>query len=295
MRLSVNKSKMFYHCSKKSQCENTEEGVKATSMGKRKYSISPEICTRFCCALLCCGYAIVHNEFTWSIYPYSSGLLRCHSASEVSLMHYDDVIMDSIASQTTSLTIVYSTVLSGADQSKHQSSASLAFVWEIHRWPVNFPHKWPVTRKMFPFDDVIMEYGKISRCINTTKQSKAKTVCIFLGIYCTSTWVAHGVIMLFALKVTNNICKPYTTRALLIMRIFISFDLHSVYNTLGHEQNIRYIKDISSSNPLYSYFGWSCHVSLNRASTSLVGSVKSGELSRNHSLLADILGTMQIH
>ena len=42
------------------------------------YSISLEICTRFCCALLCCGYAIVHNEFTWSIYPYSSGLLCWH-------------------------------------------------------------------------------------------------------------------------------------------------------------------------------------------------------------------------
>ena len=64
--------------------------------------------------------------------------------------------MSEIASQITSLTIVYSTVLSGADQSKHQSSASLAFVWEIHRWPVNYPHKWPVTRKIFPFDDVIM-------------------------------------------------------------------------------------------------------------------------------------------
>ena len=73
-------------------------------------------------------------------------------------LHYDDVIMDSIASQITSLTIVYSTVHSGADQSKHQSSASLAFVWEIHRWPVNFPHKWPITRKMFPFEDVIMHY-----------------------------------------------------------------------------------------------------------------------------------------
>ena len=73
-------------------------------------------------------------------------------------IHYDDVIMSEIASQITSLTIVYSTVLSGADQSKHQSSASLAFVWEIHRWPVNFPHKWPVTRKIFPFDDVIMPW-----------------------------------------------------------------------------------------------------------------------------------------
>ena len=64
--------------------------------------------------------------------------------------------MGAITSQITSLMIVYSTVYSDADQSKHQSSASLAFVWEIHRGPVNFPHKWPVTRKMFPFDDVIM-------------------------------------------------------------------------------------------------------------------------------------------
>ena len=70
--------------------------------------------------------------------------------------HYDDVIMSAIASQITSLTIVCSIVYSAADQRKHQSSASLAFVWGIHRGPVNSPHKWPVTRKMFPFDDVIM-------------------------------------------------------------------------------------------------------------------------------------------
>ena len=64
--------------------------------------------------------------------------------------------MGTMASQITSLTSVYSTVCSGADDRKHQSSASLAFVWGIHRWPVNSPHKWPVTRKMFPFDDVII-------------------------------------------------------------------------------------------------------------------------------------------
>ena len=33
---------------------------------------------------------------------------------------------------------------------------SLAFVWGIHRWPVNSQHKRPVTRKMFPFDNIIM-------------------------------------------------------------------------------------------------------------------------------------------
>ena len=70
--------------------------------------------------------------------------------------HYGDVIMGTMASQITSLTIVYSTVYSDADQRKHQSSASLAFVRGIHRGPVNSPYKWPVTRKMFPFDDVIM-------------------------------------------------------------------------------------------------------------------------------------------
>ena len=59
-------------------------------------------------------------------------------------IHHSDVIMGAMASQIISLTIVYSTVYSGADQRKHQSSASLAFVWEIHRWPVNSLHKWPV-------------------------------------------------------------------------------------------------------------------------------------------------------
>ena len=71
------------------------------------------------------------------------------------LVHCNDVIISSMASQITSLTIVYSSVYSGADQRKHQSSCSLAFVRGIHRWPVNSPHKGPVTRKMFPFDDVI--------------------------------------------------------------------------------------------------------------------------------------------
>ena len=69
---------------------------------------------------------------------------------------YNDAIMSAVASQITGLTIVYPTVYSDGDQRKHQSSASLAFVRGIHRWPVNSPHK-RVTPKMFPFDDVIME------------------------------------------------------------------------------------------------------------------------------------------
>ena len=64
--------------------------------------------------------------------------------------------MSTMASHIASLTIVYSILYSGVDQRKHQNSASLAFVRGIHRRPVNSPHKGPVTRKMFPFDDVIM-------------------------------------------------------------------------------------------------------------------------------------------
>ena len=92
---------------------------------------------------------VIHNHFTylwifkhWQI----NGFKWCH---------YIAVKKDAMASKITSHTIRYWTVYSGADQGTQQSSASLAFVWGIHRWPVNSPHKWPVTRKIFPFDDVI--------------------------------------------------------------------------------------------------------------------------------------------
>ena len=76
------------------------------------------------------------------------------------------------------LAIVYSIVYSSADQRKHQSSASLALVWGIRRWPVNSPCKGPVTRKMFPFDDVIMWY-----CVGCTlfPGDKPFTGWCFLG------------------------------------------------------------------------------------------------------------------
>ena len=80
---------------------------------------------------------------------------RC--VSVVPQVDYIDVLLDAMASQISSPTIVYSTIYSDSDQRNHQSSASLAFVRGIHQWLVNSPHKWPVMRKMFPFDDVIME------------------------------------------------------------------------------------------------------------------------------------------
>ena len=81
---------------------------------------------------------ILHGNITYIVVEHS--------------LHYNDVIMGTIVSQIASFTIVYSMVYSGADQRKHQSSATLAFVRWIHRGLVT----WPVTWKMFLFDDVIM-------------------------------------------------------------------------------------------------------------------------------------------
>ena len=75
---------------------------------------------------------------------------------DVDILHYGDVIMGPMASQSTGLTIICTTVYPGADQRKHQRSASLALVRGIHRGPMNSLHKWPVTRKKFPLDDVIV-------------------------------------------------------------------------------------------------------------------------------------------
>ena len=64
-------------------------------------------------------------------FPYHDhGLITLHVYRQV---HYDDVIMTTIASQITSLTGIYSTVYSDADQRKYQSTASLTFVCGIHR------------------------------------------------------------------------------------------------------------------------------------------------------------------
>ena len=70
--------------------------------------------------------------------------------------HYSDIMMSAMASQITSVSIVCSTVCLGAQQRKHQSSVSLAFVRGIHWWLVDSPHKGPVTRNIFPVADVFL-------------------------------------------------------------------------------------------------------------------------------------------
>ena len=97
---------------------------------------------------------------TW--YGFSTG-----GVTKINTHNYD-VIMSAMAPHITSTSIVYSTICSSADQRKHQSSASLTFVRWIHRSPVNSPHKGPVTRNIFTFNDVIMisnSYCHVAWCI----------------------------------------------------------------------------------------------------------------------------------
>ena len=81
----------------------------------------------------------------------------------VQVIHYSDVIMSAMASEITGVSIFCLTVCSSADQRKRQSSASPAFVRGIHRGAVDSPHTGPVTRKTFPFDDVIMTFCNVSQ------------------------------------------------------------------------------------------------------------------------------------
>ena len=122
------------------------------------------------CFVLCCASIVPPNPTPPPPHPrdgrseegFQGGFHRVRLSTILgSALHYSDVILGAMASQITTLTIVYSTIYTGADQRKHQSFTPLAFVrgihrWpvnspQIHRWPVNSPHKGPVTGKMFPF------------------------------------------------------------------------------------------------------------------------------------------------
>ena len=111
--------------------------------------------------------ALYHTDYQlWQRLWYTKTTIQCRLYNDHvhGMYHYNDVIMSAMASQITDVSIVYLTVCLGADQRKHQSSASLVFVGGIHRSPVNSTHKGTVTQKMFPFDDVIM-HNKHSKAL----------------------------------------------------------------------------------------------------------------------------------
>ena len=109
---------------------------------------------------------------------------HCSVAINLTGSDYSDVIVSAMGSQITSLKIVYWTIYSGTDQRKHQSSASLAFVWGIYRSPVKSSHKGPVTRKMFPFDDVDM---RINLLVTEVSNMWTNTLYWCLSCFCLCT------------------------------------------------------------------------------------------------------------
>ena len=133
--------------------------------------------------------------------------------------------MSTMASDITSLSIVCSSVSSGAHQRKHQSSAPLVFMRGIHRWPVNSPYKGPVTRKMFPFDDVIMIPCYITPC---TRQFVRLWNC---NLY-------HK--MLFCTKISSMIWVPAIHRKLTYRRnsLKISPQQLQFYNHLQQNTSV---------------------------------------------------------
>ena len=107
----------------------------------------------------------LRNVLKVAEYSMSGNDIQCQSMPCYTIVSLQRRIMSAMASKITSLTIVSPTVYSGAHQREHQSSASLAFVRGIHRWPVNSSQKGPITRIMIPFDDGIMSACKILHSI----------------------------------------------------------------------------------------------------------------------------------
>ena len=120
-----------------------------------------------------------------------------------------------MVSQITSLTITSSTVYSGADQRKHQSSVSMAFVQGIHRRLVNSPHTWPVTRKMFPFDDFIMSFPDVTKVFDevslpqyprvTSIVNCHTNVDLWLILTCSALIANNHVLLIYVMSWVNRI------------------------------------------------------------------------------------------
>ena len=112
--------------------------------------------------------------------------------------------------------MVYSAVYSGADQRKHQSSSSLAFVRGIHRWPVNSPHKGPVMRTMFPFDDVFLQWQQsfpLLRCVgrkicaSVSVTSLRRDMALWFSWHTIDCSISHPI----KIKKISSLLAPWST------------------------------------------------------------------------------------
>ena len=127
-------------------------------------------------------------------------------------MHYSDVIMGAMASQITSFTIVYSIVYSGADQRNIKASRHWPLCGQFTGDRRNPPHEWPVTRKMFPLDDVIMDAFMLLFLfqytpLTTMSANCSKGVCIIIILWVVlCCWIVKKNNHLVAEGITYVVC-----------------------------------------------------------------------------------------
>ena len=162
-------SEQLWRCTQRVSCPHTQHDNFLMKLSIVDKNITENFCRNMKCFV---SFLVVWNSsvrhiddiFCWKLTTtcWRDHWQRFILIRQPFLYHYSDVIMSAMASQITDVSIVYSTISSGADQRKHESSASLAFVRGIHRWPANSPHKGPVTRKMSPHDDVIMWWWSLT-------------------------------------------------------------------------------------------------------------------------------------
>ena len=156
------------------------------------------------------------------------------------LGHHNDVIMSAMPSQITGVWIVCWTICSRAEYRKHQSCASLAYTWGIHRWPVYSPHKRPVTREMFLFDDVIM----VRKCYLIHNSDNTWSVNPFVAVYMHWTslinlhdkHILHKLYMWTRKKLMIDIEYhiQYETNITVIMGVNWVISFHETCTTLGY-------------------------------------------------------------
>ena len=145
--------------------------------------------------------------------------------------------MGGMASQITSLIIVYSTIYSGANQRKHQSSTSLAFVRWIHRWPGNSLHKWPVTQKMFPCYDIIMHesFGSLENAYELLNLGALK-FHLYIRYLSFTAWVRYFV---WNFKGTHQHSTQNFSHTYRKIWFYTKFENQSIFQFRGHKHFLK--------------------------------------------------------
>ena len=137
------------------------------------------------------------------------------------------------------------TAYSGTDQRNHQCSASLASVRGFHRWTVNSPYKWPVTRKLLPIGDFIMSdmEGRVNRSFHQVCLAYATLMVFCLHSLCNAIEYKHNN-QLGSFKATTTRCIDSVT---------IDQSYYSIIRNTGLDRYSEYMQTGTEHTLIHSY------------------------------------------